>query len=129
MIDLYLDPLTNDIQLDDTMNWRMVEGDDLIAQKLKQRLSTQKGEWIFNINKGVDYLGQILVKDPDLSVVRAELLEAILDDDDGEIAKVLVFELDTDARTLTVAFRVATEDDAIEMAGAEQGTDFVWFQL
>lgn len=127
MIDLYLNNTTNDIELDQLNNWRLVQDEDLVAQRLRQRLSTHIGEWLFNIEIGVDYLGQVFVKNPRENVIRAMFVAVTLATPGVDRIDELEFEVQ--GRRLYVTLRVVSGDEVITVAGAEQGTDFLWFQL
>lgn len=55
------------------------EGDTDLAQKIKTRLLFVKGEWYLNPDLGIPYFEDIFIKNPDLSVVKAHFVSAILD--------------------------------------------------
>ena len=50
-----------------------------VAQRLTVRLNFFKGEWWYDQNQGTPYYQQILVKDPDISVLRAVFSRIVLD--------------------------------------------------
>ena len=73
----YIDSATNDLTRDSSGHLMLVSGAELTAQRIRIRLRWQFGEWAQDISRGVDYVGQIFVKAPDLEVVRALLLAAV----------------------------------------------------
>ena len=67
------------------LDW-VVENGDLqltnnqqgILQNILQTLKVYLGEWFMNTNIGIDYFGQILVKNPQQEVINAIFISAIL---------------------------------------------------
>ena len=111
--DLALDPLTGDLVIDDLGRFVGLNGADRIAQKVKLRVGIQLGEWWLDTAVGVDWLGRILVKDPDLRVVRAQFIQTIASV--PEVIQILDLTVDTDnaTRGLTVGFTVQTTDGPV----------------
>jgi len=75
-----------DIQLDDNRDLLIenndvifIEGEDEIEQRVLQNLRMFQGEWFLNLDSGVPYYQDILVKNPNLYNVSAILKTAILD--------------------------------------------------
>lgn len=60
--DKKLDPLTGDLQLDDTGDQVFTTGVDGIAADLKSNWLFFKGEYFLNLLKGIDYWGVIFAK-------------------------------------------------------------------
>ena len=75
---LAIDQETNDLFLDANNNLAIVRGAAAVAQHVRQRLMTFKGEWFLDTIAGVPWLDQLLGKqyDPALAeaVVKAEIL-------------------------------------------------------
>lgn len=107
MLDLKLDA-SGDLAIEGG-DARIVSGVDEIAQSLRIRLRLFKGEWFLNNELGTDYYGRILLKNPDLAVVAAELQAVIL----GTVGVTRLTEysqaFNTAARGLAVTFTVETE--------------------
>lgn len=129
-LDLYLDPVTNDLELDAYGELRLV-GDDpyivelgqtstegeAISQRLRVRLQTHLREWYLDQRVGVDYLGVVFVRDPDLIAVRAELLREITAVEGvGEVVSITL-DWDQSARELAYRFQVITDDGLLDESG------------
>lgn len=56
----------------------LVDGAQAVLQDLLQRLSTYLGEWFLDNTLGIDYYGQILVKNPDQAKIDALIINTIL---------------------------------------------------
>lgn len=56
-----------------------VEGDPAeTTQRCYIALSTRLGEWLYDITLGLDYIGEIMVKNPDLRLINARLRKFLL---------------------------------------------------
>ena len=125
MFDLDLTTDTNDIHFDVTGNLVLTEGDDLTAQRVLMRLSIHIEEWVLNVTVGIDYRGTVLVKSPDLNVIRAMFADEILSTEG--VDKIISLDLDTSGRTLLVDVKFAGED-VLELSGEESEFGFIWSQ-
>lgn len=78
-VGLAIDPETNDLFLDADGNLAVARKAEAVAQHVRQRLMTFRGEWFLDTSAGVPWLDQILGKqyDPALAeaVVKAEILD------------------------------------------------------
>lgn len=63
--------------IDAAGNFEGVYGAERVAQCVNNRLNTQLGEWKFDTTKGVDWRGVVLLKNPDLIEIRAEIVGQI----------------------------------------------------
>lgn len=77
MSDLTMDLSTNDLLVTNG-DLSIVKGTDAIVQDLQQTLQVWAGEWFLDTTVGVPYKQQILVKNPNLDLVQADLLNAAL---------------------------------------------------
>lgn len=77
LIDLALDPETGDLVLDGDLE---LVGDDVagVRQWLAIALDTQRGEYALDLDAGLPYLDEILVKAPKLQIIRQIFRAAIL---------------------------------------------------
>ena len=66
MIDLYLDPNTHDLVVDNFTFKVTTTKQEEITQRLKVKLLWWKDEWQFNLNYGIDYKNQVFTKGVDL---------------------------------------------------------------
>lgn len=109
--DLYLAPDGNIAVLRDT------PVGPLLAQRIKHRLQTFRGECFLDREVGVPYFSEVLKKNPDLGRIRA-LLASIISGVEG-VAKILSLEvlLDHATRQLTVNFRAQASDGTIAEGG------------
>lgn len=70
-----LDQLTGDVVLDaDGGDQTMVYDLDGIASDLKSAWSQIKGEWFLDLNEGVDWIGKVFAKQPNLGDVANEFI-------------------------------------------------------
>ena len=108
-MDLTLDA-NHDLDLtDEQLN--LVSGPNATAQKLKIRLQLIKGEYALDTDVGIPYFQKILVKNPDLQVVRGLYRRAITSC--PGVKELTQFELTVDGRTrtATLIFTVIDEND------------------
>lgn len=125
--DLDLTTETNDIHFDETGNLALVEGDSLVAQRVRTRLLIHLGEWMLNITIGVDYRGTVFVKSPDLTTLRALFADVILSTPGVDSILELVLSLDQSTRRLFVTAKFAS-GDTVESIEGEQSLDGVkWY--
>lgn len=136
-LDLYVDPTLNELAFDGRGELRLVgesplidrlgqssSNDELYAQRIRWRLKTQRadnpdaeGGWFLNIEMGVDWLGNVLVKNPDLGAIRAELVAVIVGTDGVDELLALDIDLNLETRQLTVSFTARTRDGVIDTSG------------
>jgi hypothetical protein len=109
MTDFRLDPSTHDLYVSD-VGGTSLETDYVagVRQRLMIRLQLFAGEWFLNTLLGVPYYRDFLVKNPDLSVIRAVLRSRILADPD--VVAVPRLEMLLSGRTLSVDFNAALKD-------------------
>lgn len=86
----------------------ILTGIDAIKQKVKLRLRFFLGEWFLNTAEGVAWRQNILIKNPNITVVNTLIKKAILGTEG--IDGLLSFELITNnsTRTLTINFKAQT---------------------
>ncbi len=77
MSDLTMNLLTNDLLLKNG-DISVVTGDDAIIQNLQQSLQLWLGEWFLDTTKGVPFKQQILVKNPVIDLVQADIINTAL---------------------------------------------------
>lgn len=114
--DYKLDPVTFDLVLDENGNILGIEGAERVAQSVRMRLQTQRGEWFADDTVGPDWLGTILGKGPDSIDARADLAEQITAVDGVDRVTSLELTVDPGTRVLTVTFSAIT-DEGIEIGG------------
>jgi hypothetical protein len=87
----------------------LVSGSEAIVQSVRVRLQFFLGEWFLDESVGVPYYEQILVKNPDLSVIRQIIRKVIVDTVGITELKTLELNLDRGARLLYVSFVAAAD--------------------
>jgi hypothetical protein len=107
MSDLLMNVQTNDLQITNG-DLSLATGTTEIAQNVQQRLQVWLGEWFLNTTIGVPYRQQILVKNPNLDLVQADLISAIVST--PGVTQVLDFSFSYSAtnRTLSVQAKIQT---------------------
>jgi len=127
MKDFLLDNLNNDLVIDETSNFVFVEDESLVAQRVVQRLETGTNEWLFDTELGIDYLGQVLVKAPDLGVIRAMFISEV-NTTEG-VGAVTKYQQELEDRRLIVEMEFTAGEETVELRGAQEGDGFSWTQL
>ena len=114
MTDLYLDRDTHDLVIvnGDLM---LVDGIDLIRQRIKQRLLTVKGEWFLDTTIGLPYFAELSQKGITESRTRS-LFTAQIEGTEG-VNKVTALDIQFDSRTreAVLYFTVDTTFGSVEI--------------
>ena len=107
-VDLALNPDTGDLLIRDN-DLQIVIGEDQLEQNVKIRLRFFSEEWFLNINNGLPFYSDILVKNPNIpnidSIIKAEIL------DTNGVEEILEFisTYDNTERRYTINFTIRTE--------------------
>jgi len=117
--DIYLDPLTDDIDLTQNVMRLTNTIEELSRQKVTIALKTFKGEWFANVNFGIPYLAnddnpiQLLGAGNNQSLIDAAVRDIILTRDG--IVRIVSFSSSVDraTRSYTATFQATTEDGEI----------------
>ena len=91
----------------------LVEGDDAIVQHLTIRFKFVLGEWFLDTRVGIPYFGEILIRNPDLSRVRAIFKQVILDTPGIDSLEEFSLTVDAATRKATLTFRARKTDGEI----------------
>lgn len=110
--DLALDISTWDLELPP----RLITGADMIAQRIGIRFKFWLGEWFLDTREGVPYIEQVLVANPDLSLIRALFRRVITSTPGVKRVESLDLSFDRAARTLVVGSFRATLIDGSTLA-------------
>lgn len=107
---------TWDLYLDGSGNIAMLPSEPfgpLLAQRIKQRLQTFRGECFLDRSVGVPYFEEVMKKNPDLGRIRS-LLASVIKGVEG-VVKILSLEIlkDNKTRELSVRFRVLGSEETI----------------
>ncbi len=109
--DWKLDDTTWDLVIDNTTNWdlKLLTGIDYYKQKVRIKLQFFLGEWFLDTEKGVDWYGTILVKNPNLTNVDNLLKVTVLES--PGVIELLQWQssFNIQNRTYTVIFEANTD--------------------
>lgn len=105
MTDILLDRSTHDLRIPG-YDLQLVDGVDLIRQRIKQRLLTIQGEWFLNTDVGLPWFDQIIGKGAQEEQISALIIQNIAETEG--VDAVIEFDLTFNrrARTMLVQFRV-----------------------
>lgn len=87
--------------------------DKLVAQAVVARLRTMLGEWYQSPDVGVDYLGQVLVKSPNISTLQRYFSSIVAAVPGVGTVNSVVCSFNAGARTLTVNFKLTAIDGTV----------------
>lgn len=106
--DLKIDSATGDLVLDGADLVIVADG-AAIAQATRARLRLFRGEWFADLDAGVPWFTEVLVKNPNLVGIRATLRGTIADT--VGVATIETFDLtfDSATRTLDLTFSLTTD--------------------
>lgn len=109
MADLQLDPNTHDLVLT-RFDLSLVDGNELIVQRIKQRLLLFLGEWYLDVEAGVPWFQEILVKGVDLGRVETLIKRTIVGTEGVTRLTALDLNFTPEPRRLSVSFRAVGEN-------------------
>ena len=89
---------------------QLVSGNELLLQKVKTVLGTNKKEWFLNPDEGITF-SNILKKSPNMDIVRNEVLSALIQVDDTFY--MTEFNYEVVGRTLKIHFVAKNSNDEI----------------
>jgi hypothetical protein len=117
MRNLYVDPNTYDLTLEERNLRLTVNTTEWLSAKLEARLKTFLGEWFANNEIGVPYYQEILKKQVDIDNVQSIFSEIIKETPGVEELLTFNVAFDNSTRTYSYDFRVlASTGDIIEGA-------------
>lgn len=106
--DLKLDPTTGDLELV-AGDLVLVSGLDAIAQSARMRLLFFAGEWFADLDAGVPYFGEVLVKNPNPDQLRGIFRDVILGTEGVTDLLSLDLVYDGTARSVSITFTASTD--------------------
>ncbi len=83
-----------------------------LYQDIKTAISWIEGEWRLGPDLGLPWYEDILVKNPNLDLVRQDIINAITDIDGVTGADVDILEFDRASRKIKITFTATTDDEA-----------------
>lgn len=96
----------------------MVTDNELLRQKVQRVLGTNKGEWSYDTEEGIDF-SVVLRKNPNEDEIRATIEEALMRIDETFV--ITSFGLTMDGRKATVCFEAVNADGVKVMEGYTYG--------
>jgi hypothetical protein len=79
--DLYIDPTSRDLVISETGQVRLTDGvPEAAAQRIAISLLMFTGEWFLDLAAGVPYYEEVLIKNPDLDLIRALFRRKVAED-------------------------------------------------
>lgn len=111
--DLRLNLATNDLELIDSAI-TFTEGARATQQRLQVRAKIFAGEWFLNDSIGIDYYSDILLKDPDVSVIETILVDTALSIPRVEEVTAVNLEYISGERALAGSVEVRTRDGLVK---------------
>ncbi len=107
-LDLALDPDTHDLSIVDN-DLQIVSDADQLEQNLKIRLQFFLAEWFLNINNGLPFYSDILVKNPNIPNIDSIVKAQIIDTNGVEEILEYISSFDNTTREYSINFTVRTE--------------------
>lgn len=128
-MDILLDTTTHDIKLtmvNGLLELTLTDGPAAVEQDWKIRMWTFKGEWFADQRIGVPYFQNILVKNPDLTLIGSIFRRVALSTTGIAAVLDLTMGFERVSRNLTVAIEVRLEDG---IAGPDETFRFTFDEL
>lgn len=120
MSDLRMDVDTNDLLIKDG-DLSLATATDAIQQDLQQTMQLYLGEWFLDTSKGIPYRQLILVKNPNLDVIQALLVNAARSVNGVTDVTAFKYDYDNKTRTLSVTLTAQTTTGDVIKAQASIG--------
>lgn len=107
--DFALDAQRHDlIFLDDESDFILIDNAERVAQQIKIQLLTFLGEWFLDTLHGMPYLDYVLVKNPNIELIRQIFREAILSVDDVKSVNSIEIDYDVRQRVMKLEYEAET---------------------
>ena len=88
----------------------MIADDELSRQSIQYLLSTNKGEWFYNEEEGINFMN-LLGKNVEDDTVKSEILDGLLQIDNTFVITDFSTERNAETRKLDVKFTASTADE------------------
>lgn len=85
---------------------------ELLRQTIQTVIGTNKGEWWFNKNEGINF-NNILIKNPNYDIIRAEIIDGLSQVDGNIELQKFSCLLDKNVRKLYINFSAKKQDGTI----------------
>lgn len=120
MDDLYIDPITGDLAIDE-LNLSIVKGADRVRQQLAIKLGLWSSEWFLDTEFGTPYLESILGKQVSINGGITALKKSILEVRDVDKIDSFQYIFDRPTRKLTSDFDCSTKFGIVNFNGRPSG--------
>jgi len=107
-LDIALDPDTHDLLIRDN-DLQIVNDADQLEQNLRIRLQFFIREWFLNINNGLPFYSDILVRNPNVSNIDSIIKAQIIDTNGVEEILAFISTFDAAERRYSITFKVRSE--------------------
>jgi hypothetical protein len=91
--------------------------DKIVAQAVTARLRTMLGEWYQDPSVGIDYLGQVLVKNPNVATLLRYFSSQVAAVPGVATVNSVICTFNAGTRTLNVNFRLTASDGTVVTGG------------
>jgi hypothetical protein len=89
----------------------------IVAQAVTTRLRTMLGEWYQDPSIGIDYLGQVLVKNPNVATLQRYFSSQIAAVQGVATVNSVICSFNAGTRTLSVNFKLTASDGTVVTGG------------
>ena len=113
--DIAIDPVSHDLVFDG-QHFATVEGRQAVAQRLLVKFSMFEGEWFLDLDAGIPYRDEILVKNPDINLVGTVLRREILSTEGVTGLREFDISFDSARRELSLSFVAETDEGDLPAA-------------
>lgn len=97
----------------------IIVGNELTAQTIRSILSTNKGEWIFNSEEGIEFYAILGEKEIDEDIIRSEIQQGLSQVDENLTIEDFSCEFDETTRKLKVNFKAKNaKGETMEVSNA-----------
>ncbi len=112
MADIFLDPITGDMVVTDDI--RFTAGVETVVQLIELRLSAVQGEWRYDLDNGIDYLGEIWGAKPDKARISSIFRNTLIETEGVDQVTKMAVTYTAATRVFTVDWQVLAGEDFID---------------
>ena len=113
LLDLALSAASHDLLLSSTNDLMLIGNAERVAQQIKISLKAFLGEWFLDTGFGIPYFEEMLVKNPNMMIVREIIRDRILAVPGVMTVITLDVEIDRSARTLRITHETQTAEGLV----------------
>ena len=124
--DIAINSGTNDLDFIDNGLY-LNEGRRAVAQRIRIKFGTFKGEWFLNLNHGIPYRQDILIKNPDTTKIASTLRKQILDTPEVTSLSSFTTNFNSNTRQYELSFEALTSEGEIAAVTASSDVTYTDF--